>query len=242
MIYRLTCPGCDAATEHPFVRLGAVARCPGCGKTWRIEARHCSRRTSAGEPASKVSNDWAVPLGAPGGKRGAEGVDEGRSVGPGSGLAVGEELDQDGAAEAIVGMATLEETLTRDRDRNRGTAGGSGGGGAALSEPEELKRERGGAAGRGRRGRRAAGVMAAGFGLAVIATGFGLWMRAGAPAGIDPGNSVDAGSSGELRPLGAAGVHDSSAPQAQPILHREPQMADVESASGDAAEGVEDGR
>lgn len=43
-MYELTCPSCRAARRLPFIRLGAVTRCPGCGHAWRISGSHVERR------------------------------------------------------------------------------------------------------------------------------------------------------------------------------------------------------
>ena len=224
MIYRLTCPRCDAASEHPFVRLGAVTRCGGCGKTWSIEARHCERRTRSGEPAGAVSADWAVPMGAPAGKKGGgRKAGEERGVGPGSGLAVGEQLDRDGAAEVIVGMATLEDTLK--------TGGAGPDAEPALEEPAELNRRRSPA----RRGRgRTLALLGAGFLLAVSGTGaWFLWNatdRAPAAAADTGGAPLDR----ELQPLVpvSAGAAPATMPAATPAAT---PAADLADADADAA-------
>jgi len=39
-MYELTCPSCERTDRLPFVRLGAVLDCPGCGQRYQVDAAH----------------------------------------------------------------------------------------------------------------------------------------------------------------------------------------------------------
>ncbi len=62
MVYRLACPSCQKATEHPFVRPGAVAVCADCRTVWRIEKDHITRSIPSAGAAAKPGDADAVSL------------------------------------------------------------------------------------------------------------------------------------------------------------------------------------
>jgi len=47
-LYHLTCPSCHDVTDSPFVRSGAVVRCPACDNKYRIKSSHFEREVHTG--------------------------------------------------------------------------------------------------------------------------------------------------------------------------------------------------
>ena len=47
-MYHLTCPSCQNVTDSPFVRSGAVVRCPSCENKYRIKSSHFDREIHTG--------------------------------------------------------------------------------------------------------------------------------------------------------------------------------------------------
>lgn len=47
-MYHLTCPSCQDVTESPFVRSGAVVRCPACESKYRIKSAYFQREVHTG--------------------------------------------------------------------------------------------------------------------------------------------------------------------------------------------------
>ena len=47
-MYHLTCPSCQDVTGSPFVRSGAVVRCPACDNKYRIKSAHFEREVHTG--------------------------------------------------------------------------------------------------------------------------------------------------------------------------------------------------
>ncbi|MBX2853266.1 MAG: hypothetical protein KTR15_16140 [Phycisphaeraceae bacterium] len=47
-MYHLTCPSCQDVTDSPFVRSGAVVRCPACEHKYRIKSAHFQREVHTG--------------------------------------------------------------------------------------------------------------------------------------------------------------------------------------------------